>query len=280
MGARSFIPLNLVIAALIIIGGLGFVVNYNILSFSRSKLRRRKKLAVVPKETSLEKLRHFGVHTNIVVITTVILLAAGTFLVYILESSHSFASFSTADKLTASFFQSVTARTAGFNTVDTSALTPATLIIVIILMFIGASPGSTGGGIKTSTFALFVLAAVSRLRNRNRVEVFKRTIPQSVIFNGVVVVVVALSVVLVSTIVLTVTEEGVDFVGMLFEVVSAFGTVGLSTGVTPGLSVAGKITIIITMFVGRIGPLTLMLAMSGQEIVKRYEYPEESVMIG
>lgn len=280
MGARSCLSLNLVIAALIIIGGLGFVVNYNILSFTRSKLRKRKRLSVIPKETSLEKLRHFGVQTNVVVITTVILLAAGTFLVYILESSHSFASFSTADKLTASFFQSVTARTAGFNTVATSALAPATLLIVIVLMFIGASPGSTGGGIKTSTFAMFVLAAFARLRNRNNVEVFKRTIPQRVIFNGVVVVVLALCLVLVSTIVLTVTEKNGNFIEMLFEVVSAFGTVGLSTGVTSGLSVAGKITIIVTMFVGRIGPLTLMLAMSGQEIAKRYEYPEESIMIG
>jgi trk system potassium uptake protein TrkH len=320
MSARSFLPLNLVASALIVIGGLGFVVNYNIfrrfrrflavvllvgLGFALFKLfgvllavlvmcmlillarrrlagvlRRKRRLRPVLPEAGLEKLRQFGVQTKVVIITTVILLAAGTFLVYILESSHSFASFSEGEKWTSSFFQSVTARTAGFNTVDTGALAPATLLVVIVLMFIGASPGSTGGGVKTSTFAMFLLAAVSRLRNRNDVEVFKRTIPQRIIFNGVVVIVLALCVVLISTVILTATEEGANFLGVFFEVVSAFGTVGLSTGITGGLSVAGKVTIIVTMFIGRIGPLTLMLAMSGQEGPKRYEYPDEAIMIG
>ncbi len=280
MGARSYIPLNLVMAGLIVIGGLGFVVNYNILSFFRGLLKKKGKFTVVPKEPGLERLRRFGLQTKVVLITTIFLLAAGTFLVYLLEASRSFASFPEGDKWMASFFQSVTARTAGFNTVRTAALATPTLLLVIMLMFIGASPGSTGGGVKTSTFAMFLLAVSSRLRNRRHVEIFKRTIPQAVIFNGVVVVVVSLCVVLASTMVLTITEKDGNFIGMLFEVVSAFGTVGLSTGVTSTLSVAGKVAIIVTMFVGRIGPLTLMLAMSGQEASRRYEYPDESVMVG
>lgn len=280
MSARSNIPLNLVVAGLIVVGGLGFVVNYNILSWLRSKSRSKRKPFVVPRETSLEKLRYFGVQTKVVVITTIFLIAAGAFVVYLIESSRSFAALPASDQVVASFFQSVTARTAGFNTVDTSALATPTLLMVIVLMFIGASPGSTGGGIKTSTFAMFVLVIISRLRNRHSVEVFKRTIPNRVIFNGVVVVFIAVSVVLISTAVLTMTENGANLIDLLFEVVSAFGTVGLSTGVTPGLSVAGKITIVITMFIGRIGPLTLMLAMSRQDIPTRYEYPQETLMIG
>jgi len=279
MSARGSIGLNLTISGLIIIGGLGFIVCYNILSRIKSG-RHVHKISIMPRETSLEKLRHFGVHTRIVIITTIALLAAGTFVVYLIEHTRSFAQFPEGEKWLASFFQSVTARTAGFNTVDTSALSAPTLLITVILMFIGASPGSTGGGIKTSTFALFVLLIYSRLRNRRSVEFHKRTIPQRVIFNAIVVVVLALVIVLVSTIVLTVTEEDKDFLGVLFEVVSAFGTVGLSTGITPALTVAGKVTIIITMFVGRIGPLTLMLAMSAQEATKRYSYPDETLMIG
>ncbi len=306
MTARTHIPLNIVAAALIVIGGLGFVVNYNILSFLRARFRRKKRFTFASKETGLAKLGQFGVHTKVVIITTIILLAAGTFCVYLIEAPRNFGYDSSkvklgpGEKLTASFFQSVTARTAGFNTVDigprfeksessphnsdpeliTKGLAPATQLLVIILMFIGASPGSTGGGIKTATFAMLVFVIIARLRNRNNIEVFKRTIPQRVISNGFVVVIVALSVVLISTMLLTITEEGANFISVLFEVVSAFGTVGLSTGITGSLSVAGKITIIVTMFVGRIGPLTLMLAMSRQEIAKRYEYPEEGIMIG
>lgn len=280
MTARACTGLNFIAAALIIAGGLGFVVNYNILSYFSRIFRRRKRFAILPKESDLARLRYFGIQTKVVIITTIVLLAVGTFVIYAIESSRHFAPYTQGQKWTASFFQSTTARTAGFNTVDIGSLAAPTLLMLIILMFIGASPGSTGGGVKTSTFAMFLLAVVTRLRNRRDVEVFKRKIPQQVIFNGVVVVVIALCVVLISTIVLTITEEDANFLGALFEVVSAFGTVGLSTGVTSSLSVAGKIAIIVTMFVGRTGPLTLMLAMSGQAPPKRYEYPDETVMIG
>jgi trk system potassium uptake protein TrkH len=282
MTARSCLPLNIVAAALIILGGLGFVVNYNIFSYFGRLLRRRRRSPFVQMETGLTRLRYFGVQTRVVIVTTIVLLAAGTFLIYVLEASRSFgcAHMAEGDKWTAAFFQSMTARTAGFNTVDIGSLLPPTLLILIVLMFIGASPGSTGGGIKTSTFAIFILSVASRLRNRQNVELFKRTIPTGVIFNCVAVVILALCLVMASTIVLTITEPDAKFLPVLFEVVSAFGTVGLSAGITAGLSVAGKVTIIVTMFVGRIGPLTLMLAMSGQTVPTRYEYPQERVMIG
>ncbi len=289
MTARSHVSLNIVAAALIVIGGLGFVVNYNIFSYFGRFFRRRRRSALLQKDTSLTKLGYFGVQTKIVIITTIILLAAGTFLIYALEAPRDFGcadcsgpagKMTQGEKWTSAFFQSMTTRTAGFNTVDIGSLLRPTLLILIILMFIGASPGSTGGGIKTSTFAIFILSIVSRLRNRNSVEVFKRRVPQGVIFNCVAVVILALCLVVASTIVLTIAEPDAKFLQILFEVVSAFGTVGLSAGITGGLSVAGKVTIIVTMFVGRIGPLTLMLAMSGQAVAKRYEYPEERVMIG
>jgi trk system potassium uptake protein TrkH len=289
MTARSHVSLNIVAAALIVIGGLGFVVNYNIFSYFARLFRRKRSTVVLQKEAGLARLRYFGIQTKVVIITTVILLAAGTFLIYALEAPRSFGcmpgsgpegQMTQGEKWTASFFQSMTARTAGFNTVDIGSLLRPTLLILIILMFIGASPGSTGGGIKTSTFAIFILSVISRLRNRSNVEVFKRRVPQRVIFNCVAVVILALCLVVASTIVLTIVEPDGRFLPMLFEVVSAFGTVGLSAGITASLSVAGKITIIVTMFIGRIGPLTLMLAMSGQSVPKRYEYPEERVMIG
>ena len=195
---------------------------------------------------------------------------------------------SAGEKALASTFQSVTARTAGFNTIDTTKLSNASLVFVSFLMFVGASPGSTGGGIKTVTFAMLLIAVVTAIRNRANFEVFHRTIPRSLINRAVAVVTVAAVVIAVATILLCHFEQETCFEPenpltlkhVFFEVFSAFGTVGLSTGITRLLTWAGKVTIIVTMLVGRIGPLTLVLAL-GQGLRRAdYDYPEENIMIG
>ncbi|MFH1423085.1 MAG: potassium transporter TrkG [Planctomycetota bacterium] len=267
---RSSIPLNLVSCFLILTGGLGFAVNMNLIKFSKSLVWKKQKA----------KVHQFGLQTKIVILFSLILVATGALAIYLLESANSYKEFSTKDKILASVFQSVSARTAGFNTVDFSVLSDATKYVIIFLMFIGASPGSTGGGVKTSTVFVLILMILSRLRNRENVEIFKKTLPQSVISNCLSILAISVTVVFLSSLALTITEKGTEFIKLLFESVSAFATVGYSTGITPFLSAGGKIVLILTMFIGRIGPLTMVLAMSMQTIPKKYKYPEESVMMG
>jgi trk system potassium uptake protein TrkH len=191
-------------------------------------------------------------------------------------------------KLLTSFFQAVTARTAGFNTLFTDKLNNATLFLLIMLMFIGASPGSTGGGIKTSTFGVLIALMLARLRGRRNVELFHRTISLTIVSRAVSVAALALITVAVITMILSITEGGLvssqlergRFLELLFETTSAFGTVGLSTGVTSSLTILGKILISITIFVGRVGPLTLALVIGQRAVRRTYEYPEENVMVG
>jgi trk system potassium uptake protein TrkH len=194
--------------------------------------------------------------------------------------------FSVKEKALGSLFQSVTARTAGFNTIDIGRLATPTLLVLVFLMFIGASPGSTGGGIKTCTFGVLMATLFSMLKNHDRVSIFNRTIPKEVIRKSLVVLFLGLGWIFIAVLLLTIVESPKGaildnfFLQMLFEVTSAFGTVGLSTGITPTLSTAGKLIIIVTMFAGRIGPLTLALAVALQQERLAYKYPEEKIMIG
>ena len=280
--------LNAVACMLIVLGGLGFAVQRNLLDVTRTAWRK------LPMPFSRRRLLEpsgrikLSLHSRVVLVTTLALLVVGTLVVWLLERDGVLAEMTPVDQAVASAFQSVTARTAGFNTIDTAKLSDATLVFVAFLMFIGASPGSTGGGIKTVTFAMLLIAVVTALRNRSRHEAFHRTIPRFLVNRAVVVVTVAGAVVLAATILLsaferdTVLPDGSPTLlrHVFFEVVSAFGTVGLSTGITGVLTSAGKLTIIITMLVGRIGPLTLVLAL-GQRLKRAdYDYPEENLMIG
>jgi trk system potassium uptake protein TrkH len=182
-------------------------------------------------------------------------------------------------KLWGALFQAVTPRTAGFNTVPIASLSSITLTIIIILMFIGASPGSTGGGIKTSTFAVLILSLVNILRGKEDIEVFRRKIPQAIVYKSMALVVGTL--LLISSIfLLLLAFEHKPFLPLLFETISAFGTVGLSMGITPDLTIVGKLLIIILMYGGRIGPLTLGFALTRALQRSKIEYPEAKVMIG
>jgi trk system potassium uptake protein len=264
MQYRGDILINLTVTTLIILGGLGFTV-----IFSLSEWRFWQK-ARVPR---------LACHSRLVLTTTAILLASGTLMFLLAESSASMADFSWTDRLLASYFLAVTPRTAGFNTVDTASLTDVSLFITIILMFVGASPTSTGGGVKTSTFALLVLSVRAILRQREEVEVFYRTVPRETVHKALVIITFSFSLVNLFTIALLFTDD-TPFLPAMFEVVSAFGTVGLSMGLTPSLTAAGKVIIIIVMFIGRIGPLTMAVALGEQRDRARFAYPTERVMVG
>jgi trk system potassium uptake protein TrkH len=183
------------------------------------------------------------------------------------------------EKILASMFLSVTPRTAGFNTVPTGQLSSSTLFFVIILMFIGASPGSTGGGIKTTTFGVLIMTVWNLITGKSDIEIFKRQLEKRIVYKAIVITMLSLGLVIFVTMILTIIE-GKEFMPILFETVSAFGTVGLSTGITAALSEIGKVLIIFTMFVGRVGPLTLAIALADKKQKGVYHYPKEDVTVG
>ena len=178
-----------------------------------------------------------------------------------------------------SFFQSITARTAGFNTLATSRLSNASLFFIILLMFIGASPTSTGGGIKTTTFSVLLLNAFASLRGKNNLYIYKRRIPIDVVKKAWEIAFLSLTWVVIMLILLSHVEK-LRFIELFFELISAIGTVGLSTGITSSLSLTGKLIIILTMFFGRLGPLALAFSLVTKRKSELIEYPEEKLMVG
>jgi trk system potassium uptake protein TrkH len=252
----------LTIAFLIIFGGLGFLVLAELAEWLTSRARRRRPLTL---------------HTRIVVVVTLILLAAGTLVFALLEWQGALEGLSGPEKVLNSFFQSVTTRTAGFNTVPMNGLGGATILVFIVLMFVGASPGSTGGGIKTSTAATIFLAVRAFIRGREAVEVGGRAIPQSTVVRAVVLTAMSVTVCIVGFLLLLMTQD-VRFESLFFETVSAFGTVGLSIGATTQVDDAGKLVLVALMYVGRVGPLTLILLLGGGGSVP-VRYPEEPVAL-
>jgi len=262
MHARSHVWGNLVLIWLIVSGGLGFTVLRNLI---RKALYGNKVRLVV--------------QTRIVLITSLILICFGALNFYFLERNYILSDVGPRGQLLASIFQSITARTAGFNTVDTAALRPITLFMMSILMFVGASPGSTGGGIKTTTFFVLVLSIITILRDQRFNTIFKRRIPFMVVNRAFAILVSAISFIILCTLLLGYSQD-FEFMQIYFETVSAFGTVGLSTGITSTLSDFGKIVIMVCMFVGRIGPLTMVLAIRNLQGTKLVTYPEERIMVG
>ena len=266
--------LNLTVMILIVTGGLGFMVLEDLADGWRDYRRARKV--------------RLQLHTKVVLTTTGVLIAAGAVGIWLFEFPNALDGLPWDEQILASLFQSVTARTAGFNTLDYAGLTNTTLFLSVLLMFIGASPGSCGGGIKTSTFAVVLGLFHNRLRARERVSVFRRTVPEETVARAVAILMASFAFVTVMTFALLVTELGPvphragggTFLEIFFEAVSAFGTVGLSTGITPGLSPAGRVLIILVMFVGRVGPLTLAMAVGRKREVGRFQYAEENLMVG
>lgn len=266
------------VAGLIVIGSTGFSVLYDLTLWTRARVRALSFGTLLRKPGAHVRL---SLTTRLAATTTIVLLIAGTAVYYLLESTSDVEKPDGNSPLAEAWFQSVTFRTAGFNTVDHGELQPATKLFAIFLMFIGASPGSTGGGVRTVCFALTTLALVSILRGRNRVEVAGRTIPQDQVNRALAIVWLGIVIVMTATILLTILEgRKTQVVDYMFEATSAFATVGVSTGITPKLSSASRVVIIVTMFVGRVGPLTVLMALAGRQRDARYDYPDERVTLG
>jgi len=256
------IAVNVLICGLIFLGGIGFPVLHDIWS-SRS-------------------FQEFSLHSKIVLVTSALLIASGACLIFIFEyaNPNTLGPLPIQGKLLGSLFQSVTPRTAGYNTIDISKLYDGTLLLLIILMFVGASPSSAGGGIKTSTAAVLIIAIVAMIRGKQDAECYGRRIPKEYIYKAFSIMFISFMLVVAVTMALTITEQ-VSFLAILFEVTSAFGTVGLSTGITPFLTSAGKWWLIFMMFAGRVGPMTLALAIAMRTRSKaKIQYPDGKIIIG
>ncbi|MCB9729466.1 MAG: Trk family potassium uptake protein [Deltaproteobacteria bacterium] len=267
---RGDLWVNAVHAGLIILGGLGFTVVG----------------ALVAPRTwrhgSSGFWRSLPLQARLALVMTGILLTGGTILYYFFEFDHSLAGLPVREKLIASAFQSVSFRTAGFNTVDMAALSRPMLLVSCLLMFIGASPGSTAGGVKTTTVAVLVMSIRSSLMGHSHVEMGRRTIPSTVVTRSVSIVIMAGAVMSLGLVALLMSQPHISFDALLFETLSALGTVGLSMGVTPQLTAVGKLVIIALMFVGRLGPLTVALAVgrTGGQSYRGYRYVEGKVIVG
>ena len=254
---------SLTIGSLIVFGGLGFPVIVELF-----KYKQTKKLSL---------------HTKLVLRMTILLIIIGTFIIFAFELSNqkTLGVLDWSGKFLGAFFQAVTPRTAGYNSLDSSQLRVGTWFIMIILMFIGASPSSTGGGIKTTTFGVLMATVAASIKGKEDAEIFERRIPKDLVYKALTVTVVSLAWVAFVTLVMSLVEP-YAFIRLFYEVVSAFGTVGLTTGITPALTDISRILIMITMYIGRVGPLTVVLALSQSSTSNRagIKYIEDRVIIG
>jgi len=255
--------INFVITSLIILGGIGFPVMKDIQRTIKNKFR----------------FKRLSLHSKIVLSATLILLILGTMAFFISEYNNEMKGFSLLDRLFASYFQSVTTRTAGFNTIDTANISKGSSFVSSILMFIGASPGSTGGGVKTTALVVVFIAVVAMFKGHKDVNIFKRKVSENIIKKVMALVAASVAFLTLMTFLLLLFEP-FTFEKTIFEAISAFGTVGLSMGITSRLSEAGQIIIVLLMYIGRVGPLTLMFAISQTKDRSYFTYTEEKISIG
>lgn len=244
--------INIVTSFLIIMGGIGFIVWWDIADILTGKKPR--------------KFNRLTLHSRIALVATVLLLISGGVLFFIFEynNPHTIGALSLPDKIQAALFQSVTTRTAGFAAIPQEKLTNASSVLSLVLMFIGGSPVGTAGGVKTVTIAVLLFTALSVIKNKRHVEIFNRRIEESAIKKSVAVVTFSFAVVFISTLLLAAVSDG-DMLDIVYETVSATATVGLTRSFTPELSVAGKAVIIATMYFGRVGPISIAFALKGRE---------------
>ncbi len=263
---RGDVWINVTLFVLIVMGGLGFLVIQEGKAIFSDLFRKKKS--------------QISLHTKLVLTLTSVLILFSFVFFLAIEWNHSLKMFSIKEKIFSSLFQVITPRTAGFNTMDLNSLSFAAVFLLIMLMFIGASPGSTGGGVKTSTVGVIFAFLKSKIAARDSVSLYRRTLPMQSITKAFTVVTLAVGIICLASFILLIAHPWASIKDVLFEVFSAFSTVGLSLGLTPKLSPLGKIVIILIMYIGRIGPLALLYAFSRQKSYGKYEYVEESVMIG
>lgn len=270
IGFQSSVLLIAVVTGLIIFGGIGYGVIFELFLWWRDRIQGKKACI------------RFSLNFKVALSTTIALLVFGTIAFFFIEwrNPGTFGPMNFGEKVLNAWFQSVTPRTAGFNTIDIGKMTTAGLFLTIALMFLGASPGGTGGGIKTTTVRVLTSATKAILQGQEEVVLYKREVAISLILKAVGVLIGSVATVLLSTILISLTDPNFDFLQILFEVVSAFATVGLSTGITASLSVLAKIVLISTMYIGRVGVLLLMAALLGDPRPKSVRYPEETLLVG
>ena len=249
---------------LIILGAIGFPVLIEVKSYFSKKVPHFR----------------FSLFTKITTATFGFLLVFGAVMIFILESMHSFKGMVWHEKLFTALFHSVSSRSAGLTTHDVTKFSEATDIFISSLMFIGASPSSVGGGIRTTTFAIAVLFLINFARGNQVINVFKRQIKLIDVFRSYAVIILALIMVMTALLIMLITEPGVPVVALLFEITSAFGTCGMSLGITSDLSVAGKVIIMLLMFIGRVGLISFLFTLGGNTRKLKYHYPKERVIIG
>ena len=279
LGPNSLMPyvddpiVNITTMVLIILGGIGFPVWWCVIDVIKERKNQHQSL----KNT----LHHIPLHTKLVVTVTFILIVGGALLIFLLEydNSNTLGNLPLWQKIQASFFQAVTTRTAGFLTISQSGLRKGTVILCCIFMFIGGSPSGTAGGVKTTTVAVLVMTVISIMRNRKDTEIYERKINDNILRRALAIFMVSFSVMLISVILLSIVQPG-DFLDCLYEGVSAIATVGLSRDLTANLTIAGKIIIIVTMYLGRIGPISLSLLFNTKQFVNLKTYPEEKISVG
>jgi trk system potassium uptake protein TrkH len=266
--------LNVTICGLIVLGGIGFPVLYDLKCWYVRRKTRRIRLSI---------------QTKTVLLATLFLIVGGAAMFTFLERNHASVAHPFFHRMLVSFFQSITCRTAGFNTVDISSLREATLAMMIFFMFFGASPGSCGGGVKTTTLALLATFTFSRIRRKKRVNMFRKSIPMATLTRSISLILVSVGIISMVLFLLLAGDSATDreiggpessFLEYLFETVSAFATVGLSMGVTPQLTLWGKSWIIFMMIIGRVGVLTFSYIIVGPPPTNGVEYSEENLMIG
>lgn len=253
--------LNVVNMVLIFLGGIGFIVMFDVMEYP--------------------KCRKLSLHSKVVLTVTSLLIVIGALALLLLELSNpkTMGPLSFPEKLQAALFQSITSRSGGISTIDIGAMHQSSQFFLILLMFIGAAPGSTGGGIKVTTFAVLIGAVITMIKGKRDVVLYNNRISQSVVYRAVTVTILALLLLVSFSMILSAMEDH-DFLAILFEAVSAFGTVGLSMGLTPELSTGGKVIVSLLMFLGRLGPLTLAYALSRRKYKDLYRHPEGRIIIG
>jgi len=253
------------VGLLIVLGGLGFHTLANL-----------GEILFLPFKRNRKKVRYLSSQTKIILISTIVLIITGSIITYYFEKDNTLKNLTFDQQILASIFQSITTRTAGFNTISINNLLIGTSLVYIMLMFIGASPGGTGGGIKTTTSFISLLAIYDFIRGKKKIEIFKRQIPDEIIHRAFIKIAFSLVLIFTTTIILTFTEP-FKLIDILFEQFSAFGTVGLSRGITPYLSETGKLIIIILMYIGRVGPITFLTSFSRETTPPKYDYPSEYI---
>jgi trk system potassium uptake protein len=270
IGYQSSFPVMMTISFLIIFGGIGYQVIIETYLSLRDRFRKEPKRII------------FSLNFKVVTSTTLMLLLVGTIAFFLTElnNPNTLGSLTFGEKLLVAWFQSVTPRTAGFNSLDYGKMTTAALFITIALMFIGGSPGGTASGLKTTTLRVLSSCTKAILQGKEEVHLYERQVPITIVLKAIGVLVGSATTVIISTILITLTDPDVEFIRIFFEVVSAFATVGLSTGITASLSATAKLVLVVTMYMGRVGVLLLMTAILGNPRPTQIHYPEENLLVG